>query len=149
MYDTLIQGDRLVLLSSLVYNDPEPGDIIVCSKESFDNGTNFVKRIIATEGQTVDIDFDAGIVYVDGTALDEPYIHSPTTRADGIEFPLTVKQGYVFVMGDNRAHSTDSRSTRIGLVDEREIVGKAIFIISPGDNGGKETPQYDRIGWIG
>lgn len=149
MYDTLIEGDRLVLLSSLVYNDPEPGDIIVCSKESFDDGAPFVKRIIATEGQTVDIDFDAGIVYVDGTALDEPYIHSPTTRADGIEFPLTVKQGCVFVMGDNRAHSTDSRSTRIGLVDEREIVGKAIFIISPGDNGGKETPQYDRIGWIG
>lgn len=149
MYDTLIQGDRVVLLSSLVYNDPKQGDIIVCSKNSFDDGTAFVKRVIATEGQTVDIDFDAGIVYVDGTALDEPYIHTATTRAEGIEFPLTVDKGHVFVMGDNRDRSTDSRSPLIGLVDERQIVGKVIFILSPGNNGGKETPQYDRVGWIG
>lgn len=149
MYDTLIQGDRLVLLSSLVYNDPKQGDIIVCSKESFDDGAGFVKRVIATEGQTVDIDFDAGIVYVDGAALEEPYIHTPTTRSEGIEFPLTVEDGHVFVMGDNRAQSTDSRSPQIGLVDKRQIVGKAIFILSPGDNGGKESPRYDRIGWIG
>ena len=149
MYDTLIQGDRVVLLSSLVYNDPKQGDIIVCSKESFDDGAAFVKRVIAIEGQTVDIDFDAGVVYVDGTALDEPYIHTPTTRAEGIEFPLTVDKGHVFVMGDNRDRSTDSRSPIIGLVDERQIVGKAIFILSPGNNGGKESPRYDRIGWIG
>jgi signal peptidase I len=149
MYDTLIQGDRLVLLSSFVYNDPKQGDIIVCSKESFDDGAGFVKRVIATEGQTVDIDFEAGIVYVDGTALEEPYVHTSTTKAEGIEFPLTVEAGHVFVMGDNRDSSLDSRSPRIGLVDKRQIVGKAIFILSPGDNDGKETPQYDRIGWIG
>jgi signal peptidase I len=97
----------------------------------------------------VDIDFDAGIVYVDGTALDEPYIHTSTTREEGIEFPVTVKKGHVFVMGDNRERSTDSRSPMIGLVDERQIIGKAIFILSPGDNGGKEKPRFDRIGWIG
>lgn len=148
MYDTLIQGDRLVLLSSLVYTDPKQGDIIVASKESFDNGECFVKRVIATEGQTVDIDFDAGIVYVDGTALEEDYIHTPTTRPEGVQFPLTVDEGHVFVMGDNRDSSLDSRSPQIGLVDERQIVGKAIFILSPGDNNGHETPQYDRIGWI-
>jgi signal peptidase I len=149
MYDTLIQGDRLLLVSSLVYNDPKQGDIVVCSKASFDDGAGFVKRVIATEGQTVDIDFDAGIVYVDGTALDEPYIHTSTTREEGIEFPVTVKKGHVFVMGDNRERSTDSRSPMIGLVDERQIIGKAIFILSPGDNGGKEKPRFDRIGWIG
>lgn len=149
MYDTLIDGDRLVLLSSLVYNDPQQGDIVVCSKNSFDNGSGFVKRVIATEGQTVDIDFDAGIVYVDGEALDEPYIHTATTREEGIEFPVTVEKGHVFVMGDNRQRSTDSRSPMIGLVDEREIIGKAIFILSPGNNGGQEKARFDRIGWIG
>jgi signal peptidase I len=149
MYDTLIQGDRLLLVSSLVYNDPKQGDIVVCSKESFEDGAGFVKRVIAREGQTVDIDFDAGIVYVDGTALDEPYIHTSTTREEGIEFPLTIEEGHVFVMGDNRERSTDSRSPMIGLVDERQIIGKAIFILSPGDNGGKEKPRFDRIGWIG
>ena len=149
MYDTLIQGDRLVLLSSLVYNDPKPGDIVVCSKESFDDGECFVKRVIATEGQTVDIDFDAGIVYVDGDALEEDYIYTLTTRPEGVSFPLQVEEGHVFVMGDNRDSSLDSRSPQIGLVDERQIVGKAIFILSPGDNGGKEKPRFDRIGWVG
>lgn len=149
MYDTLIQGDRLVLLSSSVYTEPKQGDIIVASKESFDHGECFVKRVIATEGQTVDIDFEAGIVYVDGVALEEDYTHTPTTRPEGIQFPLTVDEGHIFVLGDNRDSSLDSRSPQIGLVDKRQIVGKAIFILSPGDNGGREKPQYDRIGWIG
>lgn len=149
MYDTLIQGDRLVLLSSFVYTDPQPGDIVVASKESFDHGECFVKRVIATEGQTVDIDFNTGTVYVDGVALDEEYIHTPTTRPEGVEFPLTVEDGHIFVLGDNRDSSLDSRSPQIGQVDKRQIVGKAIFLLSPGDNGGREQPQYDRIGWIG
>lgn len=149
MYDTLIQGDRVVLLSSLVYREPEQGDIIVCSKASFDHGECFVKRVIATEGQMVDIDFDAGIVYVDGEALEETYVFTSTTRQEGTKFPLTVAKGHVFVMGDNRDSSLDSRSPQIGLVDHRQIVGKAIWILSPGNNGGKEQPRYDRIGWIG
>ena len=149
MYDTLIQGDRLVLLSSFVYTDPQPGDSVVASKESFDHGECFVKRVIATEGQTVDIDFNTGTVYVDGVALDEEYIHTSTTRPEGVEFPLTVEDGHIFVLGDNRDSSLDSRSPQIGQVDKRQIVGKAIFLLSPGDNGGREQPQYDRIGWIG
>lgn len=149
MYDTLIQGDRVVLLSSMVYRQPKQGDIIVCSKKSFDNGECFVKRVIATEGQTVDIDFDAGIVYVDDEALEEAYTFTPTTRPEGTQFPLTVEKGHVFVMGDNRDSSLDSRSPQIGLVDQRQIVGKAIWILSPGTNDGKEQPRYDRIGWIG
>ena len=71
MYDTLIDGDYLLLVSNLFYHDPQYGDIIVASKESFDDGKPIIKRVIAVEGQTVDIDFDAGIVYVDGTALEE------------------------------------------------------------------------------
>lgn len=149
MYNTLIQGDRLLLMSSLIYNDPKQGDIVVCSKNDFDNGKCFVKRVIATEGQEVYIDFDKSEVYVDGVLLEEDYVFSPTNREEGIEFPLTVGEGQIFVMGDNRERSTDSRSPQIGLVDKRQIVGKAIFIISPGDNGGKESPKWNRVGWIG
>jgi signal peptidase I len=149
MYDTLIEGDRLLLVSSLVCGDPEPGDIVVCSEQSFDGGQCFVKRVIATEGQLVDIDFKSGTVYVDHVALQEDYIHSPTTRYEGINFPITVEEGHIFVLGDNRDNSTDSRSPLIGQVDKRQIVGKAIFILSPGDNGGREEPQFSRVGWIG
>lgn len=149
MYDTLIQGDWLLLVSSTVYREPQQGDIVVCSKESFENGTCFVKRVIATEGQWVDINFATGEVKVDGEVLDEPYLYSPTNREEGMEFPLQVGDGQIFVMGDNRQRSTDSRSQMIGLVDEREILGKAIWIISPGDNGGTEDAQWNRIGWIG
>lgn len=149
MYNTLIEGDRLLLVSSLIYNDPKQGDIVVCSKDDFDNGKCFVKRIIATEGQEVFINFEEAKVYVDGVLLDEPYIYSPTDREEGMEFPLIVGEGQVFVMGDNRQNSTDSRSPMIGLVDERQILGKAILILSPGNNGGTERSQWGRIGWIG
>lgn len=149
MYDTLIQGDRLLLVSSVVYHEPKQGDIVVCSKDSFDNGQCFIKRVIATEGQSVYIDFDTGTVKVDGQVLDEPYLYSSTKRPEGVSFPLVVGEGQVFVMGDNRMRSTDSRDPSIGLVDEREILGKAIYLISPGDNGGKEQVRWGRIGWIG
>lgn len=149
MYDTLIEGDRLLLVSSSIYRNPQQGDIVVCSKDSFDDGACFVKRVIATEGQKVDIDFDAGIVYVDDVALDEAYVFSPTTRQEGVQFPLTVDKGHVFVLGDNRGSSTDSRSPVIGQVDCREIIGKAVLLLTPGDNGGTEKPQWGRVGWIG
>ena len=149
MYNTLVDGDRLLLISSTFYREPKQGDIVVCSKDSFDNGSCFVKRIIATEGQEVYIDFERDEVYVDGILLEEDYTFSPTIRDEGVEFPLIVGEGQIFVMGDNRQNSTDSRSPMIGLVDERQIVGKAIFIISPGNNGGKEKAQWSRTGWIG
>jgi signal peptidase I len=148
MYDTLIHGDRLVLLSNSVYRNPKQGDIIVASKESFENGECIVKRVIATEGQWADIDFDAGIVYVDGVALNEDYVHTLTTLEEGVSFPLCVDKGHVFVLGDNRNSSKDSRNPQIGLIDEREILGKAIFLLSPGNNNGAEEARYDRIGVI-
>lgn len=148
MYDTLIHGDRVVLLSSFVYTNPEQGDIVVCSKESFDNGTCFVKRVIATEGQEVDIDFVTGVVYVDKQPLSEDYLYSYTYRDEGMKFPLVVAPGHVFVMGDNRQDSLDSRSPRIGQIDKRQIVGKALFILFPGDNNGTEKLDYSRLGPI-
>ena len=149
MYDTLIHGDRLVLLSSTVYKNPQPGDIVVASLKDFDNGECIVKRVIATEGQTVDINFETGVVYVDGIALDESYTHTATNTQEGMQFPLVVSEGCLFVMGDNRNSSKDSRSPEIGLVDKREILGKAIFLLLPGDNRGNEKPNYDRVGVIG
>ena len=80
MYNTLLDGDYLLLISNVLYHDPQPGDIVVASKESFDNGAPSVKRVIATEGQIVDIDFEAGIVYVDGVALEEDYTYENHQR---------------------------------------------------------------------
>ena len=80
MYHTLVDGDYLILLSNTLYRSVKAGDVVVVSKQSFENGTPIVKRVIATEGQTVDIDFDAGTVSVDGVVLDEPYTNTPTNR---------------------------------------------------------------------
>lgn len=148
MNDTLVQGDRLLLISGLLYNNPKQGDIIVASKDSFKDGEPIIKRVIATEGQTVDIDFQTGTVYVDGVALEEPYISTPTTSDEGMQFPLTVLEGCVFVMGDNRINSQDSRSPQIGLIDEREILGKAIFLLIPGTDQGDRPFDISRIGVI-
>jgi signal peptidase I len=148
MYDTLIHGDYLLLLSNTFYSEPKQGDIVVVSKKGFDDGKPIVKRIIATEGQTVDIDFDAGIVYVDGVALDEPYTYTPTTENGGVQFPLTVFEGHVFAMGDNRNNSRDSRFPEIGQIDRREIVGKAFFLIFPGKGVYGTELDYSRIGAI-
>ena len=148
MNDTLIDGDWLLLIGNVLYSEPTQGDIIVASKDSFDDGSPIIKRVIATEGQSVDIDFNAGVVYVDGIELEEDYTLTPTNLNEGIEFPLTVDDGCVFVMGDNRNVSKDSRSTEIGLIDCREILGKAIFLFLPGNNGGKTERDFSRIGVV-
>lgn len=149
MYSTLWDGDYLLLMSNLLYPDPEAGDIVVVSKQSYDDGAPIVKRVIATEGQIVDIDFENGIVYVDGLPIEEEYINTPTNRQEGMSFPLIVEKGCYFVMGDNRNNSRDSRSPDIGQIDRREILGKAIFLMLPGTDGGLRQRDYSRIGVIG
>ena len=146
MNDTLIHGDYLLLLNNVLYSEPKQGDIIVAAKTSFKNGEPIIKRVIATEGQWVDIDFEAGIVYVNGTALEEPYIKTPTNVFEGVGFPLMVDDGCIFVMGDNRNESKDSRSLEIGLIDEREILGKAIFLFLPGVDEESDQMNFKRIG---
>ena len=148
MNNTLVDGDYILLLGNVFYHNPKQGDIIVASKDSFKDGEPIIKRVIATEGQEVDIDFDAGIVYVDGIALDEPYTLTPTNLEEGVSFPLTVDEGCIFAMGDNRNKSKDSRNPEIGQIDTREILGKAIFLIFPGTNGGVTKPQFNRIGAV-
>lgn len=145
---TLLDGDYLLLVSSLFYRTPQEGDVVVVSKQSFDNGKPIVKRVIATEGHIVDIDFDLGIVYVDGLPLEEPYVNTPTNAKEGMSFPLMVEEGCVFVMGDNRNNSRDSRSPEIGQVDKREILGKVAFLMIPGTDYGKEPRSFDRIGAV-
>ena len=148
MFSTLWDGDYLLLVSELFCGDPEPGDIVVISKQSFDHGSPIVKRVIATEGQTVDIDFETGTVYVDGAALREPYIHNETTNEEGTVFPLTVAENCIFVLGDNRTVSLDSRSPQIGQIDRREVLGKALCLMIPGTHHGQLLPDYSRIGAV-
>ena len=148
MFSTLTDGDYLLLASSLVSPKPKQGDIVVVSKKSFDNGAPIVKRVIATEGQTVDIDFDAGIVYVDGEALQEDYTNTPTNLWEGMEFPLVVEKNCIFAMGDNRNNSKDSRSPDIGQIDRREILGRALFLLLPGPDVETEKRDFSRIGVI-
>ena len=134
MIQTLQHNDMLIV-SRLGFS-AQPGDIVVATKPYYANEP-IVKRIIATEGQSVDIDFKKGVVYVNGEALEEPYVNTPTNRHYDMDFPLTVPDGFVFLMGDNRNGSLDSRSTEIGLVDKRYLLGKAYWRFLPFSNFGK------------
>ena len=129
MNPTLNNGDKM-LVSGLFYS-PKAGDVVVFKKDEYDPERALVKRVIATEGQVINIDFDNGIVYVDGEPLEEDYIMEPTTNKIDFIGPQTVPEGCVFVMGDNRNASTDSRKTEIGMVDSRLILGKAYFVVYP------------------
>ena len=148
MLNTLQHGDRLLVVNSMLYHDYKYGDIVILRKNGVFDDDPIVKRVIAVEGQTVDIDFAEGIVYVDGEALEEDYIREPTYTAEGTEFPLTVPEGSIFVMGDNRNGSSDSRDYRLGTVDTRYVIGKAAFLIFPGPDYETEKRNFSRIGVI-
>ena len=145
---TLVDGDYLLLLNNVFYHEPQNGDVVVISKKSFDNGAPIVKRVIATEGQTVDIDFELGNVYVDGVQLQETYINNLTLNNLGTGFPLVVEDNCIFVLGDNRAVSRDSRDPSIGQVDKREVLGKVLVLFLPGTDKALTTRDFDRIGVI-
>ena len=129
MVPTLNNQDKM-LVSGLLYK-PKAGDIVVFKKDEYDPEKALVKRIIATEGQKINIDFDKGIVYVDEVPIEEDYINDITTTKLDFIGPQTVPEGCVFVMGDNRNMSTDSRKTEIGMVDSRLIIGKVYCILFP------------------
>ena len=129
MVPTLQDRDQLII-SHINYDEPKQGDVVVIMKESFMKDP-IVKRIIATEGQWVDINFSTHEVMIDGEVIYEPYINEPTALSGTMEFPVQVPEGHVFVMGDNRNKSSDSRDVRLGMVDERCILGRVLFRIFP------------------
>ena len=129
MNPTLSNGDKM-LVSGMFY-EPKAGDVVVFKKDEYDPERALVKRVIATEGQVINMDFDRGIVYVDGVPLEEDYIMEPTTNKIDFIGPQTVPEGCVFVMGDNRNASTDSRKKEIGMVDTRLILGRAYAVVYP------------------
>ena len=129
MKNTLFDGDKAILTSFLY--TPEVGDIVAIDAEQ-QIGKTIIKRVIATEGQTIKIDYDKNRVIVDGIVIDEDYVASPTIMPTiGWDVPETVPEGYVFVMGDNRSVSLDSRSGSIQLIPKTMILGKAQFVIYP------------------
>lgn len=129
MKPTLNESEKL-LVYSLSYT-PEQGDIIIVGSTNKDEPP-LVKRVIATENQTVEVDYKTGKVSVDGKVLNEDYITEMSVPdANEVEYPYTVPKGCVFVMGDNRNESSDSRSRLIKAVDENHIAGKVIARIYP------------------
>ncbi len=144
MEPTLLDTD-MILTSNLFYT-PKNGDVVVFQTDTY-GADPLVKRVIAVGGQTVDIDFDAGVVYVDGVALDEPYIAEPTYTPEDFTGEVTVPEGRLFLMGDNRNRSTDSRRSTIGMVDRRCVIGKVLCVVVPAADivSGRD---YGRIGSI-
>lgn len=151
MEPTLRQQDQLVLLNSLWYREPQRGDVVVARIPDF-SPDPIVKRVIAVEGDVVDIDFTAGTVSVNGEILEESYVSGPTNRdfdAYGVSFPMQIEDGCVFLLGDNRNMSFDSRFGAIGQVDMRSIMGKVVFLLLPGSEGETQGLDLDRVGKIG
>ncbi len=128
MVPTLNNDDRLIIASLPL--DLERGDIVVVA-QPWERDNSIVKRVIGVEGDTVDIDFTNGIVYVNGEKLEEDYINERTYINYDTKFPVTVPEGCIFVMGDNRNESLDSRSSAVGFIREDYVLGKAVFRLSP------------------
>lgn len=144
MLPTLRDGDMLVV--SAYDKEPEYGQVVIVTQpNSF--GDPIVKRIIATENQTVYIDFSKGDVFVDGVLLNEPYINNLTINPEDMTGPVTVPEGHVFVMGDNRQGSTDSRSNMIGLIREEYILGVVKYKVMNQDELTKKSTMYDLADW--
>ena len=140
MNPTLLHGDRLIV-SNLV-KDYEQGDVLVFVAPEFMDEP-LIKRVIATSGQLVEINFDKGTVKVDGVEQYEPFIAELTTDAQDYDGPIEVPEGCVFVMGDNRNHSTDSRTKEIGCVDTRYILGEAYFVMFPLKSFGPIQTEFE------
>lgn len=129
MNDTLYDGDK-VLMTNFMYQ-PKCGDIVAITAENVAE-KRIIKRVIATEGQSLYIDYKKNKVYVDGVLIDESYVSSATIESENsYSVPYVIPENKLFVMGDNRMVSLDSRSSEIGLVSVDDVIGKAQFVLFP------------------
>lgn len=126
MESTLHEGDCII--TTAIHGKYRYNDVVAIRRK---DDTSIVKRVIGLAGDKIDIDFETGSVYLNDKLLDEPFINEPTAEARDFSGPVTVPEGHVFVMGDNRNHSDDSRVAKIGMIDERNIFGKVIFRVFP------------------
>lgn len=125
-----LQNGNWVAVTGMMLSHVERGDIVVVT-QPWDRNVPIIKRVIGVAGDRIMIDFENGRVFVNGTMIDEPYIAAPTHLRYDVKFPLVVPQGKIFVMGDNRNISLDSRSSEIGFIDESYVLGKALGRIHP------------------
>ncbi len=133
MLNTLHDKDALLMVNAF-YNEPQYGDIVVIQQG---DDAPLIKRVIAKEGDTIEIDPTTEEVILNGKVLEEPYLDFPTPTLYGFTGPYTVPEDSVFVMGDNRVNSHDSRDLDgIGAVHTDDIMGKAIFRLLPLDDIG-------------
>ena len=126
--------DREMLLLQCAGYTPRQGDVVVLHKSFSATGEPIVKRVIAVGGQSVHIDYDTSTVYVDGQPLEEPYLGEPMYQPGNATMQGTdwdVPEGSVFVMGDNRNHSADSREDSLGPVDNQYVLGRALLVLFP------------------
>jgi len=128
MVPTLDHGDKLIVWGAGY--TPQRGDVVIVDGYT-SYGKPLVKRVIAKGGDTIEIDYDAGTVSVNGELLQEDYIAEPTHLGYDVQYPYTVPEGTVFVMGDNRNASLDSRSSYVGCIDEQDILGKVLLCFLP------------------
>lgn len=135
MENTLLSGEKIISTNFLY--TPQNGDIVVISMQNT-KFKNIIKRVIAVEGQTLELDYDNNKIYVDGKQLEEPYLDCSTFEGNrgNYDIPSVIPEGKIFVLGDNRGVSLDSRNSTIGLVDKKDVVGKAHFTIFPFDRFG-------------
>lgn len=146
MESTLIDTDKVVVTD--LFYQPHDSDIVVISHgEVYDKP--LVKRVIATEGQTLKIDFDKNEIYVDGELLEEDYIQGATVKGNA-EIPSVIPEGKVFVLGDNRTVSLDSRYKEVGLIDTDSIIGKAQFVVIPHvlSEGGNPKLDFSQMRYL-
>ena len=151
MLPTLHHGDYLALQSNVIMGELERGDVIVARKLSFKDGEPIVKRVIATEGQTVRIDYDdngAIRVFVNGEMLDESYINEEMLPIYAVPMEVTVDQDCIFVMGDNRNHSSDSRYEGIGQIRLDQVLGKVLFNVFPAGDAYSGERDWSRFGKV-